>query len=226
MNINTEEPAAPVRRKRFQPEDRREQILDAAARCYTRTGSFEVTMIDVAREIGVSRNLIYHYFRNQETLLEALIERETRTFRERITDIPFTTPEETMHLVALTYVRYIAEHADAVTMVFSSPRVLAKISPHITVTLEVIARRFADALGVPWSGTVRTAMLAASEFMVNFVRSSGERLLLADATAADICVEVFRSAAQGAVRFEALAGAREPAKETAAQTIPSEKDPS
>ncbi|GMK45105.1 hypothetical protein PghCCS26_22330 [Paenibacillus glycanilyticus] len=52
---------------------RREQILDVAARSYFRTGgSFDIR--DVAREAGLGYGTVYHYYPNRHLLIEDVLE--------------------------------------------------------------------------------------------------------------------------------------------------------
>lgn len=50
-------------------EARRTQILDAAVRCFARTGYYATTIEDVVRETGLSRGALYLYFPSKEALL-------------------------------------------------------------------------------------------------------------------------------------------------------------
>jgi AcrR family transcriptional regulator len=55
-------------------EDRREQILDAALRVFSRKGFTKATNKDIAHEAGITPGLIYYYFESKEALFNALIE--------------------------------------------------------------------------------------------------------------------------------------------------------
>lgn len=57
--------------RRQQAEERREQILDAAMRLFGQKGYQGTSIRDIAREVGITEGLIYHYFENKEQLLEA-----------------------------------------------------------------------------------------------------------------------------------------------------------
>src|SRR5438445_9876784 len=54
-------------------EDRREQIIDAAMRVFSQKGFSRATNKDIAREIGITPGLIYHYFESKEALLKEVI---------------------------------------------------------------------------------------------------------------------------------------------------------
>ncbi|GAA0496649.1 TetR family transcriptional regulator [Paractinoplanes deccanensis] len=55
-------------RRRFSPDARREQILAVAVRLFGERGYAEVSTTDVAREAGVARGLINHYFGTKKEL--------------------------------------------------------------------------------------------------------------------------------------------------------------
>jgi AcrR family transcriptional regulator len=72
--------STPASRRRYAPRvpaaERREQVLDAALVLIGRDGYGAVTMEAVAREIGVTKPVIYDAFDNRGELLRALLERE------------------------------------------------------------------------------------------------------------------------------------------------------
>ncbi len=50
---------------------RRQQIIDAAYRCFARKGFHQTTMRDIYAEAGLSPGAIYHYFDSKEDIIEA-----------------------------------------------------------------------------------------------------------------------------------------------------------
>lgn len=63
---------------RLPPEERREQLLDAALRLIIERGYAGVSIEAVARAAGVTRPVVYDHFPNLGRLLHALVEREER----------------------------------------------------------------------------------------------------------------------------------------------------
>ena len=59
----------------MKPEERRDQILDAANALFAERGYDEVTIEDVARSAGVARGLVHHYFGGRKEVYVALLER-------------------------------------------------------------------------------------------------------------------------------------------------------
>jgi len=58
------------------PQDRRARILDAAERCFVRSGFHRTTMQDVAGEAGMSPGNLYRYFRSKDVIVAGLAERD------------------------------------------------------------------------------------------------------------------------------------------------------
>lgn len=53
-------------------EQRREQILSAAQRCFARKGFHETSVQDVFRESGLSAGAVYRYFKSKDQLVQAI----------------------------------------------------------------------------------------------------------------------------------------------------------
>ncbi len=71
------------KRTRLTPGARREQILDEAARLILDEGLYAVSMERVARDVGISKGLVYNYFPTRDALLSALMSREQAELRDR-----------------------------------------------------------------------------------------------------------------------------------------------
>ena len=79
MNPQPPTDAAKTRRRyapRMAPEQRREQLIDAALSVIVEQGYEGVSIESIARSAGVTRPVIYDHFSNLGRLLQALIERE------------------------------------------------------------------------------------------------------------------------------------------------------
>src|SRR5829696_7361042 len=58
------------------PPERRTRILDAAERCFVRTGFHRATMQDIAAEAGMSAGNLYRYFPSKDAMVVGLAERD------------------------------------------------------------------------------------------------------------------------------------------------------
>jgi AcrR family transcriptional regulator len=61
MPAQTPKPAGP-RRRRLAPDDRRQEIVDAARHLFSLRPYLSVTTAEIAVEAGVARSLVHHYF--------------------------------------------------------------------------------------------------------------------------------------------------------------------
>ncbi|MEE9217188.1 MAG: TetR/AcrR family transcriptional regulator [Anaerolineales bacterium] len=56
-------------------EERRQQILNAAVRSFSRGGLHQATIEDIRLEAELSRGAVYHYFKTKEDIIDAIRER-------------------------------------------------------------------------------------------------------------------------------------------------------
>src|SRR5262245_43516104 len=63
---------------------RRDHILDAAERCFARTGFHRTTIQDICRQAAVSPGALYVYFDSKEALIAGIAERDRAEFGERL----------------------------------------------------------------------------------------------------------------------------------------------
>jgi len=56
--------------------DRRTEILDAAARCFSRSGFHQTSMQTICAEAGMSPGNVYRYFPSKEAIIAAISERD------------------------------------------------------------------------------------------------------------------------------------------------------
>ena len=70
-------------RPSVEPE-RREQLIEAAARVIARSGYDAATVRDVAREAGVSTGVIAYYFEGKDDLFAHVLRTASRAFRARL----------------------------------------------------------------------------------------------------------------------------------------------
>ena len=69
----TTAPSEPPRWRRLEPDARREQILDCAVRLFGERPYAAVSTTDIAREAGVARGLLNHYFGTKRDLYVAVV---------------------------------------------------------------------------------------------------------------------------------------------------------
>lgn len=65
-----------------QMDSRRQEILEAALRCFARKGFHQTTMRDIFEEVGLSAGAVYSYFDNKKSLIEAVVLRDREKNRD------------------------------------------------------------------------------------------------------------------------------------------------
>lgn len=113
------------------PEQRRQQILNAAVACFARKGFHQTTMADIAREAGVSDGLAYRYFSGKEEIIETVVREWNASAADRLLHSADEDVEDFSALVDL--------------LVSSSIHRLEQ-QPDIAATLSVRFRSWAEAL--------------------------------------------------------------------------------
>lgn len=66
---------------------RRAGLLDAAERCFARSGFHRCTMQDICREAGVSSGALYVYFPSKEALIAGIVERDRAKLAAELADL-------------------------------------------------------------------------------------------------------------------------------------------
>lgn len=70
------------RRLTRQGQERKQQLLDHAARLFAERGFDETRVVDIVHAAGVAKGLFYWYFENKEAVFRELVETTRRTMRE------------------------------------------------------------------------------------------------------------------------------------------------
>lgn len=89
---------------------RREQILDAAEKCFAASGFHRTTMQDICKAAGISPGALYVYFDAKEALIAGISERDRREFAERM-ELLASAPDLLEALSALGEQYFVEEPA-------------------------------------------------------------------------------------------------------------------
>jgi AcrR family transcriptional regulator len=95
------------------PEQRREQLIDAALEVILDRGYARISIEAIAREAGITRPVVYDHFPNLTRLLHAVIEREERISLEQLTQVVPEDPGDQAPAELLT--TGVARFLEAVT---------------------------------------------------------------------------------------------------------------
>jgi len=80
--------------QRLQAEDRRRQLLERGAELFARYSYDEISMGEIAREVGISKPLLYHYFPSKREFFQATLAQGAEVLRARTEPDPSLPPLE------------------------------------------------------------------------------------------------------------------------------------
>ncbi len=86
-------------------DQKRLGILDVAAQVFARIGITRASMNDVAKECGISKATIYHYYASKDELIHGILDDYLSTLRDRVCQLNLAdlNPEEQMQIVVLEF---------------------------------------------------------------------------------------------------------------------------
>lgn len=122
----------PASRTRKAPEERREEILSAAADIALEEGLERITLRAVATRLGVRPGLISHYFPAAEDLVEEAFVRAATAERERFFPVDGPPVQRLAH-----FVHHIATGASLpLARLWLNARHLSRFTPSLDTTLQ------------------------------------------------------------------------------------------
>jgi AcrR family transcriptional regulator len=99
--------------KRLAVDERRRQLLDAGAALFSERAYEEISMRDIAHAAGVSKPLLYHYFRSKTDLFKAAIAEQAAELQSAIEPGTDQDPLEQLAVSLDKYLRWIETNARA-----------------------------------------------------------------------------------------------------------------
>lgn len=97
-------------RVRLSPDTRREQLLDLGVSLLATRSLDELSIDLLAEEAGISRGLLYHYFRNKQEFHRAVVRRATDEMLAVTTPDPSLDALTRLHEGLQAYVGYVADN--------------------------------------------------------------------------------------------------------------------
>jgi AcrR family transcriptional regulator len=98
---------------RLQVDERRRQLLERATDLFATHGYDELTMAKIAREAGVSKPLLYHYFPNKRDLFQAVLAQAAEEHLQRIRTDETLPPVEQLTSALAAFLSWIDENKGA-----------------------------------------------------------------------------------------------------------------
>jgi AcrR family transcriptional regulator len=181
-------------RRRLEPQQRREHLLDTGAALFSEKPYEDVMMQDIAARAGVSRALLYHHFSSKRDLYIAIFKRASGRFLARVSPDPQLPLAEQLAITLEAHIESFVDHPfEAVTINRGALSDDPAIQAIIAEELNVVGQRLTDKLVA--EGRPRDATEIAVEGWLAFVRAAcvkwiqSQNISRADLT--EICQRAF-----------------------------------
>src|SRR5215218_5961511 len=95
---------------RLDVDERRRQLLEQGAELFARHGYEELSMARIAREVGISKALLYHYFPSKQAYFAATLEQAALELAEVTKPSPELPPVEQLSSSLDAYLGWVERH--------------------------------------------------------------------------------------------------------------------
>jgi len=137
------------RRVRLDLDRRRAQLLELGIDLFSKNSYEDMSIDGVAEAAGISKGLLYHYFRSKRDFYVETVRAASRRLQLLTMPDPALPPAARLRAAIDAHLRYIQEHGPVYTAVYRSG---VAIAPEIRELLEqhrgVIVQYFLEAMGV------------------------------------------------------------------------------
>ena len=142
---------------RLQVDERRRRLLDRAAELYVQHGYDQLSMARIAREAGISKALLYHYFPSKRDLFQAALAQAADEHLARLELPEGTSPAARLGAVLDLWLSWIDAHRRAYVALQRSAGV-PEVRDVIERVREETTRRILEAVGGEPTPPVRAAV--------------------------------------------------------------------
>jgi AcrR family transcriptional regulator len=152
---------------RLDVDERRRQLLELGTELFTRHSYGELSMAEIARQAGISKALLYHYFPSKRDFFVATLERAAEELRARTEPDPAKTPVEQLVGSLEGYLELIDENAASYEKLIESATTVGEVRELIDEVRELTAQRILAGLvpDGPAPPRIRAAVRAWLWFM-------------------------------------------------------------
>ena len=152
---------------RMPVEDRRRQLLERGAELFATHSFAELSMARIAREVGISKALLYHYFPSKQDFFVATLQQGAQEIARRTEPDPDLPPLEALAGSVDAFLGWIAENELAYRKLMESVGSVPEVQALLDDIRNATSARILDGIGAgePPPPKMRTAARAWLWFM-------------------------------------------------------------
>src|SRR5947199_5356848 len=106
--------------RRLDVDERRAQLLELGAELFTKHSYDELSMAAIAREAGISKALLYHYFPSKEEYFKATLAEAAAELAARTAPDESLPPLEQRRTSTRAYVEWVGERRESYVKLLAS----------------------------------------------------------------------------------------------------------
>jgi AcrR family transcriptional regulator len=126
---------------RLDTDERRRRLLDLGARLFTRYAYDELSMARIAREAGISKGLLYHYFPSKQAYFQATLEEKVAELAGATEPDPERPPLEQLGASLDGFLGWVEANAQAYRKLMHSANVVPEAGAILERVRDATARR-------------------------------------------------------------------------------------
>jgi AcrR family transcriptional regulator len=146
--------------QRLDVDERRRRLLELGADLFTRHTYAELSMAAIAREAGISKALLYHYFPSKQAYFVATLEQQARELADLIAIDPSLPPVEQLTRALDAFLGWVEDNAEGYGKLLHGATTHGEVRELVDQVRHATADRILAGL-VPDAGTPPPALRAA-----------------------------------------------------------------
>jgi AcrR family transcriptional regulator len=143
---------------RLENDERRRRLLELGTRLFTEHAYDEISMSHIAREAGISKALLYHYFPSKQDYFMATLAGGAEALRTRVEPDPGLPPAQALASALDAYLAWIEDNSEAYAKLFRSAAGVPEVRALVDAVRAGTAARILDGLGAAANPRARTAV--------------------------------------------------------------------
>src|SRR4051812_12317958 len=132
--------------RRLDVDERRAQLLERGTELFTKHSYDELSMAQIAREAGISKALLYHYFPSKEEYFKATLAEAAAELARRTAPDESLSPLEQLRASTTAYVDWVGERRESYVKLIQSAGSVAEIRDMIATIRDLTSARILDGL--------------------------------------------------------------------------------
>jgi AcrR family transcriptional regulator len=132
--------------RRLEVDQRRAQLLEVGTELFSKHSFEELSMAQIAREAGISKALLYHYFPSKEEFFKAALAQAAAELAERTAPDESLPPVEQLRASTRAFVDWIGERGATYAKLLESLGAVPDLRETVTGIREFTSTRLLDGL--------------------------------------------------------------------------------